>query len=154
MRVIGLGLSFALCFLGVITVAFDNRKQGWHDKLASSLVVHEASTNEPRKGFLAFIRRPASALVIIIALLFLSQIALGFHSGGVRLSSIGGPPGPSIAGQLPDCVLVHEYGSRNWGAFKTVSHEVVVRGCNTLPKASVVSAPMRAPTPVAPNNKP
>lgn len=39
-RFFGLLISFALCFLGVIWVAFDLRKQGWHDKLARSLVVH------------------------------------------------------------------------------------------------------------------
>jgi uncharacterized RDD family membrane protein YckC len=32
-------MSFALCFVGVIWVAFDPRHQGWHDKLARTLVV-------------------------------------------------------------------------------------------------------------------
>ena len=39
-RWLGLWLSFALCFIGVIWVAFDQRHQGWHDKLARTLVVH------------------------------------------------------------------------------------------------------------------
>ena len=38
-RWIGLWLSFVLCFVGVIWVAFDARKQGWHDKMAHTLVV-------------------------------------------------------------------------------------------------------------------
>ena len=41
-RALGLWLSFAVCFLGVIWVAFDGRRQGWHDKLAGSLVVRRA----------------------------------------------------------------------------------------------------------------
>jgi uncharacterized RDD family membrane protein YckC len=39
-RWVGLWFSFALCFLGVIWVAFDSRHQGWHDKLARTFVVH------------------------------------------------------------------------------------------------------------------
>ncbi|TMC82637.1 MAG: RDD family protein [Chloroflexi bacterium] len=39
LRWIGLWVSFALCFLGVIWVAFDPRHQGWHDKIAKTLVV-------------------------------------------------------------------------------------------------------------------
>jgi uncharacterized RDD family membrane protein YckC len=38
-RWFGLWLSFACCFLGVIWVAFDSRHQGWHDKIARTLVV-------------------------------------------------------------------------------------------------------------------
>ena len=38
-RWIGLWVSFALCFIGVVWVAFDPRHQGWHDKLARTLVV-------------------------------------------------------------------------------------------------------------------
>jgi uncharacterized RDD family membrane protein YckC len=38
-RWVGLWVSFALCFVGVIWVAFDSRHQGWHDKLARTLVV-------------------------------------------------------------------------------------------------------------------
>jgi uncharacterized RDD family membrane protein YckC len=38
-RWIGLWFSFVLCFAGVIWVAFDSRHQGWHDKIARTLVV-------------------------------------------------------------------------------------------------------------------
>lgn len=38
-RVIGLWLSFAVCFLGVIWVAIDSRHRGWHDMLAHTLVI-------------------------------------------------------------------------------------------------------------------
>jgi uncharacterized RDD family membrane protein YckC len=38
-RWLGLWLSFAVCFVGVIWVAFDSRHQGWHDKIARTLVI-------------------------------------------------------------------------------------------------------------------
>jgi uncharacterized RDD family membrane protein YckC len=39
LRYVGLILSFAVLLLGVIWVALDHQKQGWHDKLAGTLVV-------------------------------------------------------------------------------------------------------------------
>jgi uncharacterized RDD family membrane protein YckC len=39
LRYVGLIVSFAAILIGVIWVAFDARKQGWHDKMARSLVV-------------------------------------------------------------------------------------------------------------------
>ena len=39
LRYVGLIISFAIILLGVIWVAFDAQKQGWHDKLARTLVV-------------------------------------------------------------------------------------------------------------------
>jgi uncharacterized RDD family membrane protein YckC len=39
LRWVGLFVSFLVCFVGVIWVAFDGRKQGWMDKLAGTLVL-------------------------------------------------------------------------------------------------------------------
>jgi uncharacterized RDD family membrane protein YckC len=39
LRYVGLIISFVVLLLGVIWVAFDARKQGWHDKIASTVVV-------------------------------------------------------------------------------------------------------------------
>lgn len=39
LRYIGLILSFVVILIGVIWVAFDPRKQGWHDKIAGTFVV-------------------------------------------------------------------------------------------------------------------
>jgi uncharacterized RDD family membrane protein YckC len=33
-------VSFSVLFLGVIWVAFDAEKQGWHDKIARTFVVY------------------------------------------------------------------------------------------------------------------
>ncbi len=41
LRYLGLVLSFLVIFIGVIWVGFDARKQGWHDKIARTVVIHE-----------------------------------------------------------------------------------------------------------------
>src|SRR5438876_11239317 len=38
-RCVGLFISFIVIFIGVIWVAFDPNKQGWHDKIAGTYVV-------------------------------------------------------------------------------------------------------------------
>ena len=40
LRYVGLIVSFLVCFVGVIWVAFDTQKRGWHDRIANTLVVH------------------------------------------------------------------------------------------------------------------
>jgi uncharacterized RDD family membrane protein YckC len=42
LRYVGLIISFIVILLGVIWVAFDGRKQGWHDKMAGTVVVRQA----------------------------------------------------------------------------------------------------------------
>ncbi|TWH76834.1 putative RDD family membrane protein YckC [Azomonas agilis] len=43
-------ISIIPLFLGIIWVAFDKRKQGWHDKLAGTVVIKKVSTgSEPVK---------------------------------------------------------------------------------------------------------
>ncbi len=39
LRALGLYISFLVCLVGVIWVAFDARKQGWMDKIAGTVVV-------------------------------------------------------------------------------------------------------------------
>jgi uncharacterized RDD family membrane protein YckC len=39
LRYVGLIISFVVILIGVIWAAFDDRKQGWHDKIAGTLVV-------------------------------------------------------------------------------------------------------------------
>jgi uncharacterized RDD family membrane protein YckC len=43
-RYIGLLISFLVVLIGVIWVAIDPRKQGWHDKMAGSFVVQDVTT--------------------------------------------------------------------------------------------------------------
>lgn len=42
LRYVGLIISFVVLLIGVIWVAFDSRKQGWHDKIAGTVVVRPA----------------------------------------------------------------------------------------------------------------
>jgi uncharacterized RDD family membrane protein YckC len=42
-RFFGLALAFFIFAIGVIWVAFDGRKQGWHDKLARTVVVRPSA---------------------------------------------------------------------------------------------------------------
>lgn len=46
-RFFGLILAFAVFLIGVIWVAADGRKQGWHDKLARTVVVRPARGTGP-----------------------------------------------------------------------------------------------------------
>ena len=39
LRYVGLVISTFVCYIGLIWAAFDGRKQGWHDKIASSVVL-------------------------------------------------------------------------------------------------------------------
>jgi uncharacterized RDD family membrane protein YckC len=39
LRYVGLIISIVIFFLGVIWAGFDRRKQGWHDKMAGTVVV-------------------------------------------------------------------------------------------------------------------
>jgi len=45
-RWIGIVISAAVVLIGLVWVAFDSRKQGWHDKLAGSFVVHAEGREE------------------------------------------------------------------------------------------------------------
>lgn len=40
-RYLGYYVSMIPCFLGMLWVAFDGRKQGWHDKLAGTVVIKD-----------------------------------------------------------------------------------------------------------------
>jgi uncharacterized RDD family membrane protein YckC len=39
LRYLGYILSLIVCYIGLIWAAFDSRKQGWHDKIASTVVL-------------------------------------------------------------------------------------------------------------------
>jgi uncharacterized RDD family membrane protein YckC len=41
LRYVGYVLSVIVCYIGLIWAAFDSRKQGWHDKIAGTVVLQE-----------------------------------------------------------------------------------------------------------------
>ncbi len=47
-RYFGYYVSMIPLFLGIIWVGFDKRKQGWHDKLAGTLVVKQGSASSSK----------------------------------------------------------------------------------------------------------
>jgi len=59
-RFAGLCLSFLVIGIGVIWVAFDPKKQGWHDKFAGSLVAADAPAAFPAHPVQVTIDPPAS----------------------------------------------------------------------------------------------
>jgi len=40
LRLVGFVISSVLCYIGLIWAAFDGQKQGWHDKIAGSVVIY------------------------------------------------------------------------------------------------------------------
>jgi uncharacterized RDD family membrane protein YckC len=42
LRLVGFYISTFVCYIGLIWAAFDSRKQGWHDKIANTVVVKTA----------------------------------------------------------------------------------------------------------------
>ena len=50
-RYFGYFVSMIPLFLGVIWVAFDKRKQGWHDKLAGTVVVNQVNSGPESVNF-------------------------------------------------------------------------------------------------------
>ncbi len=53
-RTLALGISMLYLFLGVLWIGFDRLRQGWHDKVAGTYVVHACG---PRSSLLALVRR-------------------------------------------------------------------------------------------------
>jgi uncharacterized RDD family membrane protein YckC len=41
LRSVGFVISAILCYFGLVSAAFDVRKQGWHDKIATTVVLRE-----------------------------------------------------------------------------------------------------------------
>src|SRR5207247_1545686 len=61
MRYIGYWLSYLGLGIGFITIAYDPRRQGWHDKLAHTFVVDRNSSIVPRNTDSGVSAPPASA---------------------------------------------------------------------------------------------
>lgn len=50
-RYLGYFISMLPLFLGLIWVAFDGRKQGWHDKIAGTVVIRKKNRNSQPVAF-------------------------------------------------------------------------------------------------------
>lgn len=86
LRYVGYYLSTLPFLLGLIWVAFDPRKQGWHDKLAGTVVVSTAAAAAPGRyaptAVLTYVIC-APVLLLLLALVVL-VFAVGFDPGSLR----------------------------------------------------------------------
>jgi len=87
-RWIGIVISAAVVLIGLVWVAFDPRKQGWHDKMAGSFVVHAGARGELASGAVAVERSVAHPVARAFAVgLGMLGAALGII--GVMLALVG-----------------------------------------------------------------
>ncbi len=75
LRYIGYIISGVVLLLGFVWIAFDSKRQGWHDKIANTYVVHkdtEFSTSEP----ISIVPSDAgsSVAIFLVLLLFIALI--------------------------------------------------------------------------------
>jgi hypothetical protein len=66
LRFVGLSVAFACIYIGVIWVAFDSCKRGWHDRIGGTVVVRnvgEGSANETTRRL--NVRQGATAGIIM-----------------------------------------------------------------------------------------
>lgn len=96
LRYVGYYLATIPLLLGLIWVAFDARKQGWHDKLAGTLVVTARSTSG--QGLAAQARyAPTSPwtyalcvpVLVLILVLLLVAVRIAFDPGSLRPGASG-----------------------------------------------------------------
>ncbi len=59
-RYLAYGLSTLPCFLGYLWIVFDRRKQGWHDKLADTVVVRRKAGTTAQVQFEKPLSEPAA----------------------------------------------------------------------------------------------
>jgi uncharacterized RDD family membrane protein YckC len=79
LRFVGLSVAFACIYIGVIWIAFDSRKRGWHDKIGGTVVVRNVvagSANEPTRPL--NVRQGATAGIIVS--LFVAVPAAGLST--------------------------------------------------------------------------
>jgi len=50
LRYLGYYVAMLPLFIGIIWVAFDRRKQGWHDKIGRTVVIRERTTKMPAES--------------------------------------------------------------------------------------------------------
>jgi uncharacterized RDD family membrane protein YckC len=88
LRYVGLVISFLVLFIGVIWVAFDQRKRGWHDLIAGTVVIRKPDV--PLTGGRKALAigaigcgclLPILAIGAIVALLFTGPIVQDIFSG-------------------------------------------------------------------------
>jgi uncharacterized RDD family membrane protein YckC len=65
LRFVGLSVAFACIYVGVISVAFDSRKRGWHDKIGGTVVVRNVVDESVDATRPLKVRQAATAGIIV-----------------------------------------------------------------------------------------
>ncbi|MGA3058510.1 MAG: RDD family protein [Candidatus Limnocylindrales bacterium] len=65
LRFVGLFVAFACVYIGVIWVAFDSRKRGWHDKIGATVVVRNVVDGSANATHRLNVRQGATAGIIV-----------------------------------------------------------------------------------------
>ena len=86
-RWIGIVISAAAVLIGLVWVAFDPRKQGWHDKIASTFVVHVGADEGPAMP--AIMTRPVARPVARGFALVIGLLGSALGITGVILALMG-----------------------------------------------------------------
>ncbi len=90
LRYLGYYVSTVPLLLGLVWVGFDARKQGWHDKLAGTVVVRTVTAGTPGRyaptSVLTYLVCVPVLLIILAAVLVMVRLALAPGSA----SSVGG----------------------------------------------------------------
>jgi uncharacterized RDD family membrane protein YckC len=91
-RWFGLLISFIVLFIGVIWVAFDQRKRGWHDLMAGTVVVRTPEARSTGRFRLLTIGAAAvgcltSIIAVVVVVVFSAWLALNLFSNGIRDSN-------------------------------------------------------------------
>ena len=75
LRFIGLLVAFACVYMGVIWVAFDSRKRGWHDKIGGTVVVWNVVDESANATRPLNVRQAATAGIIVSFVSFVAAAA-------------------------------------------------------------------------------
>jgi uncharacterized RDD family membrane protein YckC len=75
LRFVGLLVAFACIWIGVIRVAFDSRKQGWHDRIGGTVVIRNVGVGSANESMRPFNVRLGATAGIIVSFLVAAPAA-------------------------------------------------------------------------------
>jgi hypothetical protein len=80
LRFVGLFVAFACIYIGVIWVAFDPRKRGWHDKIGGTVVVRNVGVGSAGESMPRLNVRQGAMAGIIMSFVVAASVAGSSHA--------------------------------------------------------------------------